>query len=280
LVQFLTVTKAGYCEQFAGAFGVLARTLGIPTRLVVGFTPGRAGPGHTFTVTGADAHVWPQVYLGPQTGWVSVEPTPSIPAAVGVLGVGGVSPSAAERTTPSTVVRRATAVPPRHHTHAVVRHHGVQWWIPGVVLLGLLALTPVVMLVIRRRRSIRDSRLPPDQGVVRSWDIALGALRRRGLGRRADETPGEYVARVRASDRDAAGSIEDDTQAEAEAEAAALEDLAALVELACYTPGPCTPGQAADAHALASTIVVANRRHLRRRRRRGAGVIHGDRAPG
>ena len=65
LVQFLTVTKAGDCQQFAGAYGVLARTLGIPTRLAVGFTPGRAGPGDTFTVTGADAHVWPQVYLGP-----------------------------------------------------------------------------------------------------------------------------------------------------------------------------------------------------------------------
>jgi hypothetical protein len=111
---------------------------------------------------------------------------------------------------------------------------------------------------------------------VRSWDIALGALRRRGLGRRSEETPGEYVARLRALDHDDAGSVEDGTVAEA----AALEDLAALVELACYTPGPCTPGQAADAHALASTIVVANRRHLRRRRRRGAGVIHGDRAPG
>ena len=46
LVQFLTVTKAGYCEQFAGAYGVLARTLGIPTRLVVGFT---AGPGRART---------------------------------------------------------------------------------------------------------------------------------------------------------------------------------------------------------------------------------------
>ena len=28
LVQFLTVTRAGYCQQFAGAFGVMARTLG------------------------------------------------------------------------------------------------------------------------------------------------------------------------------------------------------------------------------------------------------------
>jgi hypothetical protein len=274
LVQFLTVTKAGYCEQFAGAFGVLARTLGIPTRLVVGFTPGRDGPGDTFTVTGADAHVWPQVYLGPQAGWVSVEPTPSTPAAVGVLGVGGVSPSAGERTTPSTVVRRTPARSPSHHSHHAAAHHrGVQWWIPGIVLLGLVVLAPVVILVIRRRRKARDARLPPDQRVVRSWDIALGALRRCGLGRRVEETPGEYVARVRALDHDAPGSVEADAVVEA------VADLAALVELACYTPQPCTPGQAADAHALASTIVVANRRHLRPRRRR-ARTPHGARAPG
>ncbi len=30
MVQFLTVTKAGYCQQFAGAYGVLANSLGIP----------------------------------------------------------------------------------------------------------------------------------------------------------------------------------------------------------------------------------------------------------
>ncbi len=46
LVSFLTRTRAGTCEQFAGAFTVLARTLGLPTRLVVGFTAGRrTGPG-------------------------------------------------------------------------------------------------------------------------------------------------------------------------------------------------------------------------------------------
>ncbi len=37
----------------------------------------------------------------------------------------------------------------------------------------------------------------------------------------------------------------------------AVTDLAGLVELACYTPRPCTPTQATHAHALASTIVTA-----------------------
>jgi hypothetical protein len=253
LVQFLTVTKAGYCEQFAGAYGVLARTLGIPTRLVAGFTPGRAGPGDSFTVTGADAHVWPQVYLGPEAGWVSVEPTPGTPTAVGVLGVGGVVPA---QPTPTTIVRVPPTTVPRHHSHhAAPQHHGVSWWIPAAVLGGLLVLTAVVIWVRRRLRVARDARLPPDQRVVRAWDVALLALRRRGLGRRVEETPGEYAARVQSLERDMAQPIE----------AEAVADLAALVEMACYTSRPCTPGQAADAHSLASTIVATNRRHRRTR---------------
>ena len=255
LVQFLTVTKAGYCEQFAGAYGVLARTLGIPTRLVAGFTPGRAGPGDSFTVTGADAHVWPQVYLGPDAGWVSVEPTPGTQVASGVLGAGRVVPA---QPTPTTIVRVPPASVARHHSHHhVAPHpHGVSWWIPVAVLGGVLVLAAVVVWVRRRLRSARDARLPPDQRVVRAWDVALAALRRRGVGRGVEETPGEYAARVRTLERDMAQPIEAD----------AVADLAALVEVACYTSRPCTPGQAADAHALASTIVATNRRHRRRRR--------------
>ncbi len=107
LVQFLTVTKAGFCEQFAGAYGILARSLGIPTRLVVGFTAGQVGSDGTTTVTGADAHVWPQVYLGPGAGWVSVEPTP--PAATGDAGAEGVVGPAV--TTPSSSTTPSTASP-------------------------------------------------------------------------------------------------------------------------------------------------------------------------
>jgi transglutaminase-like putative cysteine protease len=79
LVDFLTTGRTGTCEQFAGAFAVLARSLGLPTRVMVGFTTGRSSPAGTTTVRGADAHAWPQVYLGAAAGWVSFEPTPSLP---------------------------------------------------------------------------------------------------------------------------------------------------------------------------------------------------------
>jgi hypothetical protein len=99
-----------------------------------------------------------------------------------------------------------------------------------------------------------EAKLAPDQKVVRAWERALGSLRRTGVARREQETPSEYLARVRAAEQTSGQSMEAD----------AVANLAALVEQACYTPRPCTPGQAAEARALASTIVAANRPHRRR----------------
>jgi transglutaminase-like putative cysteine protease len=110
LVGFLTQTRSGSCEQFAGAYVALARSLGLPSRVVVGFTAGRySGPGEV-TVRGADAHAWPQVYLGPRAGWVSFEPTPQQPrgelAPEGVIGPSGVS-----TTLPTAPVQTPTTAP-------------------------------------------------------------------------------------------------------------------------------------------------------------------------
>jgi hypothetical protein len=77
LTQFLTKTRRGYCQQFATAFAVLARVLGYPTRVSVGFLPGAPTgrrPGE-FRVSGSDAHAWPEVYFE-EFGWVAFEPTP------------------------------------------------------------------------------------------------------------------------------------------------------------------------------------------------------------
>ncbi len=86
LVEFLTKTKAGYCEQFAGAMAVMLRALGIPARVAVGFTPGQAGPvPRTYSVTTENAHAWVEV-LFPTFGWLPFEPTPtrSNPAATAI----------------------------------------------------------------------------------------------------------------------------------------------------------------------------------------------------
>jgi transglutaminase-like putative cysteine protease len=74
LVEFVTRTKAGYCQHFAGAMALMLRFLGIPARVAVGFTSGRFRDG-TWTVTDHDAHAWVEVWF-PGHGWLSFDPTP------------------------------------------------------------------------------------------------------------------------------------------------------------------------------------------------------------
>jgi protein-glutamine gamma-glutamyltransferase len=74
LVSFVTLTKAGYCQHYAGAMAVMLRMLGIPARVAVGFTSGTYD-GKTWTVTDHDAHAWVEVWFRGH-GWVPFDPTP------------------------------------------------------------------------------------------------------------------------------------------------------------------------------------------------------------
>ncbi|HEY4153330.1 MAG TPA: DUF3488 and transglutaminase-like domain-containing protein, partial [Pseudolysinimonas sp.] len=71
--------KSGYCVHFASAMAVMARVLGIPSRVAVGFQPGQPSvkQGQTiFTVSTHDLHAWPELYFQ-GIGWLRFEPTPS-----------------------------------------------------------------------------------------------------------------------------------------------------------------------------------------------------------
>ncbi len=82
LLTFLQETRTGYCQQFAASFAALARSLGYPSRVSVGFLPGSPDPNdpENFLVRGTDAHAWPEVYFRDH-GWVAFEPTPRAGAA-------------------------------------------------------------------------------------------------------------------------------------------------------------------------------------------------------
>ena len=201
LVNFLTQTRSGSCEQFAGAFVVLARSLGLPSRVVVGFTAGRySGPGEV-TVRGADAHAWPQVYLGTRAGWVSFEPTPQQPrgevAPQGVVGPSGVStttptsavgpPTTAPLGTAPLTVPTTVPIPSGSNTFlpsaAAKRGSGLGpvWW----TLIGVAAVLVVVLLLvlIRRRRRWSPTGRTPEQLALLSQAEVDRALRRAGVER-------------------------------------------------------------------------------------------------
>lgn len=75
VLAFLKERK-GYCVHFASAMAVMARTLNIPSRVVVGFLPGSEDAQGTWTVRLKDAHAWPELYFQ-GVGWVRFEPTPA-----------------------------------------------------------------------------------------------------------------------------------------------------------------------------------------------------------
>ena len=78
--------KSGYCIHYAATMAIMARIAGIPSRMAVGYAPGRPtgtviedGPGadlKEFEVDSRDAHAWPELFFS-GVGWVSFEPTPS-----------------------------------------------------------------------------------------------------------------------------------------------------------------------------------------------------------
>jgi Tol biopolymer transport system component len=74
MVEFIEQER-GYCEQFAGTFAALARVVGLPSRVAVGFTPGEQGPDGRYYVQFKHAHAWPEIYFE-GIGWVPFEPTP------------------------------------------------------------------------------------------------------------------------------------------------------------------------------------------------------------
>nr|MDP9020052.1 transglutaminaseTgpA domain-containing protein [Actinomycetota bacterium] len=113
LERFLFETRRGYCEQFAGAYAAMARSVGLPARVAVGFTPGEPGEDGRLHVRDLNAHSWPEVFLSGY-GWVAFEPTPGrgIPGAERYTGVPEQQAVPEDRTTATTAPATSpTSVP-------------------------------------------------------------------------------------------------------------------------------------------------------------------------
>lgn len=180
--------RTGYCIQFATTMVVMARSLGIPARLAVGYLPGDRTGETTWQVTGQDSHAWPEIYF-PGSGWVRFEPTPaqqtgSPPAYTmpRVQGDPAAVPTANDlRDRQPTAGSTATddeATPSGSTVAAVtpVVDTGLPGWVwitSGslvVVLVGGL-----VLLLARRRRASQE--LDPEL----AWQQVLAALSAEGV---------------------------------------------------------------------------------------------------
>ena len=76
--DFLFVSRAGFCEHYAGAYVVLMRAMGVPARVVTGYQGGERNPvDDYFTVRQSDAHAWAEIWA-PGQGWRRVDPTAAV----------------------------------------------------------------------------------------------------------------------------------------------------------------------------------------------------------
>ncbi|WP_157529788.1 transglutaminase domain-containing protein [Nocardia sp. NRRL S-836] len=167
---------AGTAEQFASAYAVLARAVGLPTRVVVGFQPVPEQSGER-VVRAADATAWPEVYFT-GWGWVAFDP----------VSGNGSGPSAASKrevlnrlasTTAKPSPTSLASVPPLVQPSAVGREN-VAAPEPRQSF-PLWALTPVLLLLaLYVARTTRRVRLR-GAGPVGAWNDVLDSLLLAGL---------------------------------------------------------------------------------------------------
>lgn len=111
VARFLEV-RQGYCVHFASAFALMARTLNMPSRIVVGYLPGTPTTDSidgqpVFTVSSSQLHAWPEVYFE-GIGWIPFEPTTGLGTPT-MFSSAATSPG--ETTDPESVGSQPTATP-------------------------------------------------------------------------------------------------------------------------------------------------------------------------
>lgn len=77
IANFLFERRQGHCEYFASAMAVMLRAVGIPSRVVNGFSGGEYNDvSSQYVIRASEAHSWVEAYI-PGEGWLEFDPTPA-----------------------------------------------------------------------------------------------------------------------------------------------------------------------------------------------------------
>ncbi len=220
LRYFLFRSKIGYCEQFSGAFAAMARSVGLPARVAVGFTPGTYDPNlDVFHVTTKEAHAWPEVYFAGE-GWVAFEPTPGRfePNPTNYTGTFNPAANPVAAATTTTTGPGGAAANDTPATLPREQNDGFDETDPSLdpgrnpLLLAALLAVPLTGLILavppllkRRRRARRRRAENPGVKVAGAWSEALDRLREAGATPALASTPLEFAGRAEA-DRPGVGT--------------------------------------------------------------------------
>ena len=215
--------KQGFCVHFSFAMAAMARTLGIPARVAVGFAPGTPGADGTVSVGLKDAHAWPELYFE-GVGWTRFEPTPnrgSVPSYTQSTTPGSDVPDPA---VPSTSTSTAPSAAPSASESCTAQLRKLDecssqapalatggaprgpWWYLQMVALGLGALLLLTipfapMLWRTRMRSVRlgaHGRTEADAAVhtLAVWEELTDTAWDFGISPDESLTPRKAAARI------------------------------------------------------------------------------------
>ena len=206
IAAFLEV-KRGYCVHFASAMAVMARDIGIPARIAVGYLPGgrvtdvTQGYGQ-YIVDSHDLHSWPELYF-PGMGWLPFEPTPgrgSVPDYA--------QPEQNSTANPSQAPVQPTNTPVQNDVRERDDSGGVAAGETGaseqnyaargaIALVGLLLVLLIPALIRRVRRRIRVVKISTGRAAQSlAWAELADTLRDHGIEVRDTSTLRERAAHL------------------------------------------------------------------------------------
>ncbi|MCV2393431.1 transglutaminaseTgpA domain-containing protein [Actinotalea sp. M2MS4P-6] len=237
-------SKTGYCVQYATAMAVMARDLGIPARVGVGFLPGERDAAGVVSVSWARAHAWPELYFA-GAGWVRFEPTPGVqtgaPPAYADPAIEslGEDPSLVPDTQ-QTDAPESSGAPQQNEggTNAGGATDGSSSWWPWLAGAGLLVVAGVGWWAVRRRRE-------QVWGPEEAWALLRRDAAERGVEWSDATTPRQAGAVLRAALRDPGSPGEQ-----------AIDEMVAILEAHRYAPAP-QPVDGVDLLALVERTTAA-----------------------
>ena len=199
--------RSGYCQHYASAMVLMARSLGLPARVAVGFAPGESVGDDLWLVREANAHAWAEIFF-PGHGWQIFESTKGInprftrasgdPASPRVPSGSGVDPwlevelppefyrGGVPIASPDPVEGAVDPANPEQEADAVGANR-----LGNAILMGVIVLLGAAMIWLQMRRNSRRWRLLP--AGERAWRHLAAAAERAGIGPRPAETIYEYA---------------------------------------------------------------------------------------
>jgi hypothetical protein len=178
---FLFDLKRGYCDYYASAMVVMARSIGLPARLVTGYSSGIYDPINAYyIVTEGNAHSWAEIYL-PGSGWVEFEPTASMPTI--------------QRSADQIGIIEIPQLKPVQHFSLVKWFGSIhqKWWALLSGMIGALFLGLILMVIYDQWHL---HRLSPSMAIVQLYKSFFWLSQPLLEDYHIDDTPFEYATRL------------------------------------------------------------------------------------